>query len=797
MARGRQTSSLARSAAYSGRNERQAPIDPDARTLDVTIAKAIWRSKKDDFAILACEDHENDRRVIVKGAISAKEGERLRVSEGRWRFDERYGWSFQVFKLDHSDPVDETAVRQYLESLAGIGPALAEAIVADLGKDCLAKIDADPRILGTARSAGGHAIKREDLDIIAASWQSLRAERRARLALGQMDLSEGLITRIIAAHGDAAPELIADNPYVLSEIPRVGFRTADRIAQQRGITANDPRRLAAGVEYTLSQSESDGHCYMDGATLIARATETLGVLGAEAPQLLESALAEMMARGRLVREEQPDGSERIYTAEMFRIETGLYTKVLERTRRRRREVPVSVMPRASEGGFEPTDEQWAAVTNACREPLSILTGGPGVGKTSTLEAMISTLERHNLSYELCAPTGKAARRMAESTGREAHTIHSLLGWGALEGDGAPRPIEAATLIVDEASMIDIRMAERLLEACGPDTNVVMVGDPDQLPPVGAGAVFLDLIASKRAPTTRLTKVFRQAEGSLLLVNAHRVREGKEPYWSVAEAEAALGHPVVADWEFDECIEPSTAAARVVRGADPSAMVISPTRQGDAGVNALNKALQRRHNPDGQAVLERDQQQLRLMDRVLITKNDARLGLVNGDVGQITAVSRATGALSLELDDGRSVTISRSQAAEVCQLGYALTVHKSQGSQAPTVVCPVTTGSGERMLSRNLLYTAWTRAQSHCRVIGSREAIKKAITIDGSQRNTALDFRLQAVVARLRKRGANIEEALSERQRGGETITTSKKTGSTPLLSADAVRAEDAFSHSRR
>lgn len=778
-----------------GRSDRQAPIDPDARTLDVTIAKAIFRSQKDDFAILACEDHETDRRVIVKGSISAKEGERLRVSEGRWRFEERYGWSFQVFKIDHSDPVDEAAVRGYLEGLPGIGPALAAAIVSELGHDCLAKIDADPTILGSVRSPGGQGIGGDDLRILMATWQGLRAERRARLALGQMDLSEGLITKIIVALGQDAPELIDANPYILSEIPRVGFRTADRIARQRDIPLDDPRRLAAGVEYTLAQSESDGHCYMDGATLVARATEALGISGAEAPELLESALSEMLGRGRLVREEQADGSERIYTAEMFTIETSLYSQVLERSRRRRREVPVSVVPRASDGGFEPTDEQWEAVTNACREPLSILTGGPGVGKTSTLEAMISTLERHNLSYELCAPTGKAARRMAESTGREASTIHSLLGWGALEDGGSPRPVEAATLVVDEASMIDIRMAERLFEACGPDTNVVLVGDPDQLPPVGAGAVFLDLIASKRVPTTRLTKVFRQAEGSLLLLNAHRVREGKEPYWSAAEAEAAVGHAVVADWEFDECIEPSTAAARVVRGADPSAMVISPTRQGDAGVSALNKALQRRHNPDGTTVLKNDQQELRLNDRVLVTQNDARLGLVNGDLGTISGVNAASGAMSLELDDGRSVTISRSQAGEFCQLGYALTVHKSQGSQAPTVVCPVTTGSGERMLSRNLLYTAWTRAQSHCRVIGSREAILKAITVDGSQRNTALDFRLKPIVARLRKRSANLEESLGERQRAARAGTSAA--GADSRVSAGARRAEDVISTSRR
>lgn len=789
MARGQRTyrgGATARSRSNSPRHI--PPEDQNAKTVDVTVEKIFWSAGDSAFKMMACIDHETGREIVVKGHADIAEGDRLRVKDGKWGYDAKYGWSFQIRKIDHSDPTSDAGVRSYLTSLPGVGPALADAIVAKLGADCLTKIDRDPSILSGVSTVGGHSISDRALAELQARWVDERSKRAAMVYLGGLDLSEALAQRLHTAYGNEVIDILKQDPYRITEMPRVGFRLADRIARNAGIGVDSPSRIAAGAEYALEQAETSGDIYLSRPKLHERCRELLGLGSAATPETLDAAIAAMVAEDRLV-VETFDGEERIYTAELFQIETSIYERMNTRLRFAPR---TDVSPTRNENAaFQPTDEQWAAVENACKEPLSIMTGGPGSGKTMCLRAMVESLEAQGISYELAAPTGKAAKRMTETTGRPARTLHKLMGFAQLAngqpGDAMPQ-MTARTLIVDEASMLDMRLAERVLASCGPNTNVVLVGDPDQLPPVGAGSVFLDLISSKRVPTARLTKVFRQGAGSLVLENARRVRDGKEPYWSKAEAEANLGHPVREDWTF---IEAPTAEAAARIGVDASSryeddgvMVVSPTREGGAGVRTLNRLLQAEHNPKGARVIT-GENEMRVGDTIMFTRNDYRLEVVNGDVGRITGHDKNAGTADIVLSDGERRTMSRVSLGELAQLGYALTVHKSQGSQAPHLVSTVTEGTGQRMLTRNLLYTAWTRAQSSCTVIGSKDAIRAAVAIDGSRRNTTLDLRVSTIARRLDQRATKTGSIAQAMRRRAQL-------GTTPAAPAAPKRAKPAF-----
>lgn len=740
-------------------NRRQPPADQNQTTMDVVLEKIFWKAEDSDYLIGAAIDHATGQEVIVKGHIDAAEGERVRVAEGRWRYDARYGWSFQVKKVDRSDPVDPGEVLRYLEGLEDVSPELAAAILATLGPECIGRLDGDPELLRTVKGAPpGEA------DSLAGRWVELRGRRRALSYLSSLDLSDALASRLVSFYGAEVIEIMKTDPYRITEVPKVSFRLADRVARNAGVPLDDPKRLAAGTEYALAEAEDDGHSYMERGRLIHRCYGVLGLGPAVSNKAMQDALDDMLRRERLIAE-TVGSEERIYTAEMFRIETSIYRHLQGRLQLAPHGRSAPARPPVREGAFAPTDEQWQAVSSASTERLSLLTGGPGVGKTATLEAMVDALDRQGVSYVLAAPTGKAAKRMSESTGRPASTLHRLIGYEALEStdtDSAVEPIKAQTVIIDESSMLSVRMAERVLAHCGPDTNVVLVGDPDQLPPVGAGSVFLDLLESDRVPTTRLTKVFRQAEDSLLLINARRVRAGQEPFWDAASAEAALGHPVRADWEFVDTDDAKAAAAKAIELAESrpaeSTLLLSPTRDGDAGVHALNDRMQELRNPKGTSIGSRDKRELRVGDAILITQNDSRLKIVNGDIGRITAFDAEEKTVTFDLDEG-SRTMNAAHLLEVSQLGYTLTVHKSQGSQAPHVVAPLTLGSGQRMLSRALVYTAWTRAQESCTVVGSRDALRAALSNDGSQRNTTLDLRIASIAKRLELRAARAASSM--------------------------------------
>ena len=717
---------------------------------------------------------ETGEVISIKGKIGPLNiGDTIEVTDRKWQDDARFGENLMIWK-SRRDMSSRDGIISYLQTLPGIGPALGEAIVDQLGGvGSLEKIDADPNILLTVKTPRGYGIHQRFMGDLAAEWEAHAADRTTMVYLHSLDLGNAVAKRVYEHFGATTEAIIKADPYMLTEVEGLGFRMADRVAQEMGIKGNDPRRLGAGVAYCIEQSESDGHVCLSRGAIYERAPHLLardGMVPSEAQ--LSDAIGQMVADGRLHCEDDFEtGVERIYTTENFIIETRLYDRLKELLLADKLPAPTDLeRPELS----ILTDEQWGAVERSFTERISILTGGPGTGKTTTLRGVIDELERRGQRVTCMAPTGKAAKRMAESTGREASTIHRALGH---EGRATPKTVTQGAdvnegdgiygdvVIVDETSMLDMKLAERLLSNLSVNTRIIMVGDPDQLPAVGAGSVLLDLIESGRVPVTKLTKVHRQAEGSLITVNAHRIKDGLEPFYSREEAEAELGHSVDDDFHFVEAEDANDAMRKILRmyRAAPQrlgielddVMLLSSQRKGNAGVWVLNRAVQQWRNQNGTVIRDGDEP-LRKGDRVINTKNryaapnSHEPDVMNGDMGVIVDWDPKTKAATV-LVDGEDVEVKFSgDDLKAIKPGYALTVHKSQGSEAPLVLMPVWSapGSPNRVLNRNNVYTGLTRAKDKAVLVGSKAALRAALAKDGSKRNTTLDLRVARIEARL-------------------------------------------------
>lgn len=743
--------------------------DREMERLEGSVERIIYYDEETGYSVLRLSAPGRPDLVTVVGHLpEVQPGERLRL-EGDWTTHPRYGRQFRVERCQQILPATAEGIRRYLGSglIRGVGPVTAARIVDRFGVDTLRVLEEEPERL---REVPGVGPKRAAA--IARAWEEQKAIREVMLFLQSHGVTTGLAVKIYKTYGDDALRVVQEDPYRLArDIWGVGFRTADKIARNLGLPPDAPSRIQAGVAYALSQMADEGHVYVPEEDLVEEAARILEV----DPDLVRPAIAmleadEVVCRERLVyplsgrgtasveaiptvREEQA-----VYLTPFYRGEVGAAERlrVLAESRATRlgrfRVVDWdALLSRISrDGEINLSSEQREAVRAALTRKLVVLTGGPGTGKTVTVRTLIAALETLGGRYALCAPTGRAAKRLAEATGRPAQTVHRLLEYSPQNGfrRNEENPLAVDLLIVDEASMLDLLLTHHLLKAVDPATHLLLVGDVDQLPSVGAGDVLRDVIRSGQAKVVRLTQIFRQAAQSGIVVNAHRVNRGQMPVLNQYD-----------DFYFFSKEDPPKAADLLVDivvnriprkfGLDPveEVQVLAPMYRGVCGVANLNQRLQEALNPPGPNRPERrlGGRVFRVGDKVMQVRNNYDKEVYNGDIGRVVAIDGIGQTLTARID-GRPVVYDWSEADELIH-AFAISVHKSQGSEYPAVVMPVLT-QHYLMLQRNLLYTAITRAKRLVVLVGTRRAIRIAVRNDRlRRRHSGLEVRLRDGLSR--------------------------------------------------
>jgi len=676
--------------------------------------------------------------TLVGKMPGVAEGQEVEAS-GRLVLHAKFGQQLEVESCHLAQPGDAEGVRRYLASglVKGVGPVMAGRIVDVLGEDAIEKIVNDPRSLTAVPGVGAKRAAS-----IAQAVISQGMLREAMILLQGHGVGPGTVMRIHRRFGDQTLAVAQNEPHRLAaEVRGIGFATADQIARRLGMAADHPSRVAAGLLYSLRQAGDEGHVFLPYDELMPQAAGLLGL-----PQAaLGPAFARLHQERRIVVEEA-FGPRAVYLSGMLALEQSAAQSVARLSRGQGLLAPERVAKAVEWAGrslhFEPSAGQAEALRTLLAAPLAVLTGGPGTGKTTLVRALINIAQRMGQNVALAAPTGRAARRLAEASGRPAQTLHRLLEFSPKENSflrGADRPLEGQLIIVDEASMIDIWLGAHLLAATADGACLVLVGDADQLPPVGPGLFFRQIIDSGAARVGRLTEIFRQGRASLIVENAHRILGGRMPALPAPGQEA--------DFYFLEEPDPERAA-ELVRdlvakrlpnkyGFDPidDIQTLAPMHKGAMGCHNLNRLLRQALNPAGQGP------GVGVGDKVMQSRNNYELEVFNGDMGQVLRADDEGLAVSI---DGRVVTYSLAEAAEL-NLAYAVTVHKSQGSEYPAVVLAL---GNEHfvLLNRPLLYTAVTRGKKLVVVVGSAMALRRAVEhAQPIMRHSLLGRRIKALL----------------------------------------------------
>jgi exodeoxyribonuclease V alpha subunit len=707
-------------------------FDADAAAFSgtVEVLGVIFSAEDDGYAVLEVQDAGTGEGFALVGPVAhLAAGDRAEVS-GDWQTHSRYGRQLRARGALPLDPADHEGRVAYLTTLRHIGPARAERLVDEHGEGVLGAIAANPAaVFGALRG-----VSAAQAAAAAESWHASRAIRDLHVQLAPHGLAH-LAAPIHARFGERSMAILHEDPYSLTEVAGVGFARADKIALAADVPPESARRAQAAAVFAIVEAEQQGNTYLPLDELNQRTAKLIGLR--PDPDVPPQARGLLLDEGRAYRE--PTHAGEVAVAATLAARAAALPHL---------DHDPGVAPPEEDGAEESrrlTEEQWAAVRGAFAARISVLTGGPGVGKTACTRAIVAEAERAAVSVVLCAPTGRAARRLEEATGHEAQTIHRLLEWmpGREPGFGPGRPLPADLVIVDEASMLNLRLVEVLLGGLAESTHVVFVGDADQLPPIGAGKPFEDLIAAGVAPVVRLTQIFRQAARSMITTAAHEINQGRPPH---LQPQADQDR----DFFFVDRANPERALETVVEvvaeraptsfGVDPirEVQVLAPMYRGGVGIDALNERLQARLNPDGRlAVSER----FRIGDRLIQTRNSHELGLMNGSIVFLRADDPEEESIVVDTDEGGSLVIPYGETATL-RLAYAISVHKAQGCEVPVVVA-VCHRSHARMLTRPLLYTAITRARRSCVLVGDPAALEMAVRRDDSgSRHSALAERLR-------------------------------------------------------
>ncbi len=703
-----------------------------------TVDRITYRSEDSGYTVLRASPEGDERTVTLVGRMPPLAvGERIRA-RGRWVQHPKFGRQLEVVRLERTRPHTGNAIIRYLGSglAAGIGPKLAERLVERFGEDVLDVIEHRPEELASVPGISPNKAR--------ALHEAVRENERLRdltLLLEENGLGARYAARIHEQYGASALTVVREDPYRLArDIWGIGFVRADALARSLGIDPEDPARVDAGIVYTLRRSSELGHVYLPAEELVRSTAELLGVDLSAA----EAGVEEAVESRRVVREHDRIYTRRLHAAEARSVELLLDLLSADDDLPELEFRPDSLHRLQRERQVELDPDQIEALRLAHERSVVVITGGPGTGKTTLTRFLLDLFDEHHLGVALAAPTGRAARRLAETTKRDASTLHRLLGFDPSTGEfgrNEDHPLEAAVILVDESSMIDQPMFASLLRAIEPGTRLVLVGDANQLPSVGPGEVLRDLIRSDRIPTARLARIFRQGERSGIVTNAHRVLEGERPRTT---------EPGEGDFAFVVRDRPEDVAAevrRLVREVLPKSagvdarrdvQVLVPMYKGDAGADALNAALQEDLNPRGREV-RAGRRRFRHGDRVIQLRNDYSRNVFNGEIGWVDSVGEDGQRFSVRFD--QLVDLSASEWDQVA-LAYAITVHKSQGSEYDWVILPLSTQHAI-LLDRPLFYTAITRARKGVVLVGSERALSLALRPGRSHaRRTTLAERLR-------------------------------------------------------
>src|ERR1700742_695215 len=727
--------------------------------LDGVLERVTFANPETGYTIarIAPERAGGELVTAVGPLLGAQIGEFLRL-RGRWSSHPKYGRQFEVASYATVLPATAAGIQKYLGSglIKGIGPVMAERMVAHFGVDIMHVIDDEP---GRLIEVDGLGPKRSAM--ITAAWAEQKAIKEVMVFLQGVGVSTSLAVRIYKKYGDEAIAVVRDEPYRLgADVWGIGVKTADPIAASVGIARDSPERIKAGLAYTLSEAADDGHCYLPEHMLVAEAAKILAVPANQIAPLIPG-LAE---DGLAIRDEAPvpgaegaDPVRAVYLPPFFHSERSLASALtrLHSSGSDRLKAFQSVdWDKAftwlkAKTGADLAPEQAEAVKLALTGKVAVLTGGPGCGKSFTVRSIVELARARNARVVLAAPTGRAAKRLAELTGHEAATIHRLL---KLQPGGDPeydadKPLDADLVVIDETSMVDVILANKLVKAVPPGAHLLLVGDVDQLPSVGAGEVLRDLLAAGSLPAVRLTRIFLQAQQSGIVINAHRGTAVQQPQLTGFWAFFWFG---CEDTEQTAGLVVHIVARRIPArfGLDPrrDIQVLCPMHRGPAGAGNLNLLLQEALTPSREGAPERRYggRVFRIGDKVTQLRNNydkGTAGVFNGTTGVVTGMSLEDHALTVRTDEDEEIPYDFDELDELAH-AYAVPIHRSQGSEYPAVVIPLTT-SAWMMLQRNLLYTGITRAKKLVVLAGSRRALAAAVRTAGTgRRHTALTHRLQ-------------------------------------------------------